>query len=57
MDGAEVVNMVSDLVRAELLRRIGLGDVLTPRDFTGQLESRLALLLAVILVLQWFAAS
>jgi hypothetical protein len=57
MDGAEVVNMVSDLVRAELLRRIGLGDVLTPRDFTGQFESRLALLLAVILVLQWFAAS
>jgi NAD(P)-dependent dehydrogenase (short-subunit alcohol dehydrogenase family) len=35
-DGAEVVNMVSDRVRAELLRRIGLGDVLTPRDFTAQ---------------------
>ena len=35
-DGAEVVNMVSDRVRAELLRRIGLTDVLTPRDFTGQ---------------------
>ncbi|MFZ1009556.1 MAG: hypothetical protein WAN65_22140, partial [Candidatus Sulfotelmatobacter sp.] len=32
-DGAEVVNMVSDRVRAELLRRIGLTDVLTPRDF------------------------
>src|SRR5207249_12148984 len=31
-DGAEVVNIVSDRVRAELLRRIGLGDVLTPRD-------------------------
>src|SRR5216684_4096672 len=30
-DGAEVVNMVSDRVRAELLRRIGLVDVLTPR--------------------------
>jgi len=30
-DGAEVVNMVSDRVRAELLRRIGLSDVLTPR--------------------------
>ena len=30
-DGAEVVNMVSDRVRAELLRRIGLADVLTPR--------------------------
>ena len=34
-DGAEVVNMVSDRVRAELLRRIGLTDVLTPRDSTG----------------------
>jgi hypothetical protein len=31
-DGAEVVNMVSDRVRAELLRRIGLEDVLTPRQ-------------------------
>src|SRR3984893_3648522 len=31
-DGAEVVNMVSDRVRAELLRRIGLTDVLTPRQ-------------------------
>jgi NAD(P)-dependent dehydrogenase (short-subunit alcohol dehydrogenase family) len=30
-DGAEVVNAVSDRVRAELLRRIGLADVLTPR--------------------------
>jgi NAD(P)-dependent dehydrogenase (short-subunit alcohol dehydrogenase family) len=30
-DGAEVVNMVCDRVRAELLRRIGLPDVLTPR--------------------------
>jgi NAD(P)-dependent dehydrogenase (short-subunit alcohol dehydrogenase family) len=29
-DGAEVVNMVCDRVRAELLRRIGLADVLTP---------------------------
>jgi len=29
-DGAEVVNAVSDRVRAELLRRIGLGDLLTP---------------------------
>ena len=29
-DGAEVVNMVSDRVRAELLRRIGLADLLTP---------------------------
>lgn len=30
-DGAEVVNAVSDGVRAELLRRIGLGDLLIPR--------------------------
>src|SRR3982751_6837901 len=34
-DGAEVVNTVSDRVRAELLRRIGLTDVLTPRVFTS----------------------
>jgi NAD(P)-dependent dehydrogenase (short-subunit alcohol dehydrogenase family) len=31
-DGAEVVNAVSDRIRAELLRRIGLSDVLKPRD-------------------------
>ena len=31
-DGAEVTNAVLDRVRAELLRRIGLGDVLLPRD-------------------------
>jgi NAD(P)-dependent dehydrogenase (short-subunit alcohol dehydrogenase family) len=30
-DGAEVVNGVADRVRAELLRRIGLADILTPR--------------------------
>ncbi len=30
-DGAEVVNGVADRVRAELLRRIGLGDILKPR--------------------------
>ena len=35
-DGAEVVNMVLDRVRAELLRRIGLADVLTPRELIGQ---------------------
>lgn len=29
-DGAEVVNGVADRVRAELLRRIGLGDLLAP---------------------------
>lgn len=33
-DGAEVVNAVCDRVRAELLRRIGLGDLLAPRDTT-----------------------
>src|SRR4029077_214405 len=38
-DGAEVVNMVSDRVRAELLRRIGLGDLLTPRVLSGQSRS------------------
>jgi NAD(P)-dependent dehydrogenase (short-subunit alcohol dehydrogenase family) len=38
-DGAEVVNMVSDRVRAELLRRIGLGDLLTPRDVAVELQS------------------
>jgi NAD(P)-dependent dehydrogenase (short-subunit alcohol dehydrogenase family) len=31
-DGAEVVNAVSDRVRAEMLRRIGLADLLTPRE-------------------------
>ena len=34
-DGAEVVNMVSDRVRAELLRRIGLDDLLVPRDLSS----------------------
>jgi NAD(P)-dependent dehydrogenase (short-subunit alcohol dehydrogenase family) len=38
-DGAEVVNAVSDRVRAEFLRRIGLADVLTPRVFESQLQS------------------
>jgi NAD(P)-dependent dehydrogenase (short-subunit alcohol dehydrogenase family) len=38
-DGAEVVNMVSDRVRAELLRRIGLGDLLTPRNLAVELQS------------------
>jgi hypothetical protein len=31
--------MVSDRVRAELLRRIGLGDLLTPRDVAVELQS------------------
>lgn len=35
-DGAEVVNAVSDRVRAELLRRIGLGDLLIPWSTTSQ---------------------
>jgi hypothetical protein len=34
-DGAEVVNMVLDRVRTEMLRRIGLADVLTPRALTS----------------------
>jgi NAD(P)-dependent dehydrogenase (short-subunit alcohol dehydrogenase family) len=38
-DGAEVVNAVSDRVRAELLRRIGLSDLLTPRDVPVQSHS------------------
>src|SRR5207302_4060776 len=38
-DGAEVVNAVLDRVRAELLRRIGLGDLLTPRDLTTQMQN------------------
>lgn len=37
-DGAEVVNAVSDRVRAELLRRIGLGDLLVPAA-AGQLQA------------------
>lgn len=32
-DGAEIVNAVSDRVRAELLRRIGLEDLISPRVF------------------------
>ncbi|MBZ5667428.1 MAG: SDR family oxidoreductase [Acidobacteriia bacterium] len=38
-DGAEVVNMVLDRVRAELLRRIGLADVLTPRALASQSQN------------------
>jgi len=38
-DGAEVVNAVSDRVRAELLRRIGLGDLLIPRVLASQSHS------------------
>jgi NAD(P)-dependent dehydrogenase (short-subunit alcohol dehydrogenase family) len=38
-DGAEVVNAVSDRVRAELLRRIGLADLLTPKNLAASLNS------------------
>ena len=38
-DGAEVVNAVSDRVRAELLRRIGLADLLSPRVLASQSDS------------------
>ncbi len=38
-DGAEVVNAVLDRVRAEMLRRIGLGDLLAPRDLASQTQS------------------
>jgi hypothetical protein len=38
-DGAEVVNMVLDPVRVELLRRVGLADVLTPRALASQLQN------------------
>jgi hypothetical protein len=30
-DGSEIVNTVADHIRAEFLRRIGLGDLLAPR--------------------------
>lgn len=39
-DGAEVVNMASDRVRTELLRRIGLGDLLNPRVLTSKIPER-----------------
>jgi len=39
-DGAEVVNAVLDRVRAELLRRIGLGDLLIPRDLATPIAQR-----------------
>jgi len=38
-DGAEVVNGVLDRVRAEMLRRIGLADLLTPRPRVSQSQS------------------
>lgn len=38
-DGAEVVNAVLDRVRAELLRRIDLGDLLEPRDLAAKSQT------------------
>ena len=38
-DGVEVVNGVLDRVRAEMLRRIGLADLLTPRPRVSQSQS------------------
>jgi NAD(P)-dependent dehydrogenase (short-subunit alcohol dehydrogenase family) len=38
-DGAEVVNAVEDRVRAELLRRIGLAELLTPADAESAIVS------------------
>jgi hypothetical protein len=38
--GAEVVNAVSDRVRAELLRRIGLADLLSPQVLASQSDGR-----------------
>ena len=35
-DGAEAVNAVLDRVRGEMLRRMGLADVLTPRALTSK---------------------
>jgi hypothetical protein len=35
-DGAEVVNVVCDRIRAEFLRRVGLTDVLRPRELSPQ---------------------
>ena len=39
-DGAEIVNGVADRVRAEMFRRIGLEDLLSPRVSSGQIEQR-----------------
>jgi hypothetical protein len=35
-DGAEIVNGVADRVRAEMFRRIGLEDLLSPRTLSTQ---------------------
>jgi NAD(P)-dependent dehydrogenase (short-subunit alcohol dehydrogenase family) len=38
-DGCEIVNGVADRVRAELLRNIGLPDLLTPRDLAAESQT------------------
>jgi NAD(P)-dependent dehydrogenase (short-subunit alcohol dehydrogenase family) len=38
-DGADVAFAVMDRVRAEMLHRVGLSELLTPKDFTGQSKS------------------
>jgi len=38
----QVVNAVSDRVRAELLRRIGLGDLLAPRKVLSRVRAEKA---------------
>jgi hypothetical protein len=38
-NAAEVVNAVLDRVRAELVRRIGVADVLIPRNLAVELQS------------------
>jgi hypothetical protein len=38
-DGAEVVNGVLDRVRAEMLRRVGLADLLSPRAVAAETKT------------------
>jgi len=38
-DGADVAFAVMDRVRTEMLHRVGLSELLTPKDFTGQSKS------------------
>ncbi len=52
-DSAEVVNAVSDRVRAELLRRIGLGDLLVPRAYRASLARELTPSLSRALEFRW----
>jgi hypothetical protein len=41
-DGAEIVNGVADRVRAELLRKMGLADLLRPTGGTARREANQA---------------